>query len=84
MKLFFLKHPNLKGLINIASDKSISKYYLLCLIKKTSTKKLPKIKKNNKKYEYKVLNPSLFKSKIRYKIPSYKKMIIDLNNAFLD
>ena len=82
--IILLKHPNLKGLINIASDKSISKYYLLCLIKKISIKKLSKIKKNNKKYEYKVLNPALFKSKIRYKIPSYKKMIIDLNNAFLD
>lgn len=77
-------HFNLSGIMNISSNKTISKYALLCLIRENSPKKLPKILKNNNNFEYKVLDPSLFNKKINYKIPSYKKMIYDLCNTFLN
>lgn len=77
-------HSNLSGIMNISSNQTISKYSLLCLIKTISPKKLPKILKNKKYFEYKVLDPSLFNKTINYKIPSHKKMIYDLYNAFFN
>lgn len=81
--LIISKHFNLNGIMNLASNKIISKFELLNLIKDHYPKKLSKIKLNSKKKEYKILDPSLFNRTIKYKIPSYTKMINDLSNAFL-
>ena len=66
-----------KGIYNIASKK-ISKYELLVLINQIYDKNIL-ISPSNKLKIDRSLNGKLFEKKTNIKIPSWKKMIIDMN-----
>jgi dTDP-4-dehydrorhamnose reductase len=69
----YLFKKNISGIYNLSSKK-ISKYYLLKMIAKIYKKKII-IKKNFSKKIDRSLNSKLIKEKLKYKSPSWKKML---------
>lgn len=75
-------HRDLHGLYHLSSEK-ISKYDLLQIVKEVYGKDI-KINKNNDFYINRVLNSDRLRNKIKLNIPSWRDMIIDMHNDFLN
>ena len=77
VKTIILNAPKLSGLYQLASEKPISKYELLCIAKRAFEVNI-EINPENKQVHTPTLNGSKLKDKIKIKVPSWKEMMNDL------
>ena len=77
VKTIILNAPKLSGLYQLAPEKPISKYELLCIAKRAFEVNI-EIIPENKQVHTPTLNGSKLKDKIKIKVPSWKEMMNDL------
>ena len=77
VKTIILNAPKLSGLYQLAPEKPISKYELLCIAKRAFEVNI-EITPENKQVHTPTLNGSKLKDKIKIKVPSWKEMMNDL------